>query len=119
MEKVALEINGPITDPERFMADLRKHAPHLFTDGKDVPPPAPAAPRKRAELGAEPLLTPGEVAVLFRVEVKCVARWAREGKLHPARTLGGHRRYLEREVTALLRGEMWVPEGGWPETSAA
>lgn len=69
--------------------------------------------------GSEPLLTPGEVAVLFRVEVKCVARWAREGKLHPTHTLGGHRRYVEREVTALLRGETWEPEGGWPESPAA
>ncbi|MGI8870892.1 MAG: BldC family transcriptional regulator [Mycobacteriales bacterium] len=51
---------------------------------------------------AEALLTPGEVASLFRVDPKTVTRWARSGKLTALRTLGGHRRYREAEVTALL-----------------
>jgi excisionase family DNA binding protein len=41
------------------------------------------------------LLTPAEVAALFRVDPKTVTRWARSGKLACIRTLGGHRRYLE------------------------
>lgn len=44
------------------------------------------------------MLTPGEVAALFRVDPKTVTRWAKAGKLSSIRTLGGHRRYLEREV---------------------
>ena len=52
----------------------------------------------------EPLLTPAEVAVMFRVDPKTVTRWARAGKLTSIRTLGGHRRYREREVRALLTG---------------
>lgn len=48
------------------------------------------------------LLTPSEVAELFRVDPKTVTRWARMGKLSSIRTLGGHRRYWETEVRALL-----------------
>lgn len=53
---------------------------------------------------AEPLLTPAEVAALFRVDPKTVTRWAKAGKLSSIRTLGGHRRYRESEVRALLNG---------------
>jgi len=50
----------------------------------------------------EILLTPAEVASLFRVDPKTVTRWAKSGKLTSIRTLGGHRRYKESEVKALL-----------------
>lgn len=46
-------------------------------------------------------LTPGEVAALFRVDIKTVALWAQEGRITSFRTLGGHRRYLKSEVIAL------------------
>ena len=52
----------------------------------------------------EALLTPAEVAALFRVDPKTVTRWAKAGKLSSIRTLGGHRRYRETEVRQLLRG---------------
>jgi excisionase family DNA binding protein len=51
----------------------------------------------------EKLLTPAEVAALFRVDPKTVTRWAKAGKLTSIRTLGGHRRYKESEVKALLK----------------
>ncbi len=51
----------------------------------------------------EKLLTPAEVASLFRVDPKTVTRWAKAGKLTSIRTLGGHRRYKESEVKALLK----------------
>lgn len=57
----------------------------------------------RAEI-TETLLTPAEVAGLFRVDPKTVTRWAKAGKLSSIRTLGGHRRYLESEVKQLLDG---------------
>jgi len=50
----------------------------------------------------EVLLTPAEVAALFRVDPKTVTRWAKAGRLTAVRTLGGHRRYKESEVKALL-----------------
>jgi excisionase family DNA binding protein len=50
----------------------------------------------------EVLLTPAEVASLFRVNPKTVTRWAKAGKLTSIRTLGGHRRYKESEVKSLL-----------------
>jgi len=51
------------------------------------------------------LLTPAEVAVMFRVHPKTVTRWAKAGKLTSTRTLGNHRRFREAEVLALLRGD--------------
>lgn len=51
---------------------------------------------------SEVLLTPAEVASLFRVDPKTVTRWAKAGKLTAIRTLGGHRRYRQSEVFSLL-----------------
>ncbi|MCL3860839.1 BldC family transcriptional regulator [Actinotalea sp. K2] len=48
------------------------------------------------------LLTPGEVATLFRVDPKTVTRWANAGKITAVRTLGGHRRFVEAEIRGLL-----------------
>lgn len=48
------------------------------------------------------LLTPGEVAALFRVDPKTVTRWAAAGRIHSIRTPGGHRRFFESDVRALL-----------------
>lgn len=53
---------------------------------------------------AENLLTPAEVAAMFRVDPKTVTRWAKAGKISAIRTLGGHRRYRESEVRQLLEG---------------
>ncbi len=55
------------------------------------------------EFGApEALLTPSEVAALFRVNPKTVTRWARAGKLTAIRTLGGHRRFRVSEIRRCL-----------------
>lgn len=51
------------------------------------------------------LLTPGEVAAMFRVDPKTVTRWAAAGRISSIRTPGGHRRFRESEVRALLAGE--------------
>lgn len=48
------------------------------------------------------LLTPSEVAELFRVNPKTVTRWARAGKISAIRTLGGHRRFSESEIRKLM-----------------
>lgn len=56
--------------------------------------------------GRDRLLTPGEVATLFRVDPKTVTRWASAGRIGSIRTPGGHRRFRESEVRALLRGEI-------------
>ncbi len=52
----------------------------------------------------ENLLTPAEVATLFRVDPKTVTRWAQAGKVPSLRTLGGHRRYRESDIRMLLEG---------------
>jgi excisionase family DNA binding protein len=58
------------------------------------------------------LLTPAEVAALFRVDPKTVTRWAKAGKLTSIRTLGGHRRYRAAEVRKFLEAT------GTPEPQA-
>jgi excisionase family DNA binding protein len=50
----------------------------------------------------ETYLLASEAAELFQVSPKTITRWAREGKLPYARTLGGHRRYPESRIRALL-----------------
>jgi excisionase family DNA binding protein len=62
-------------------------------------------PMTRRAVEGEALLTPAEVAALFRVDPKTVTRWAKAGKLTSLRTLGGHRRYRESEIRSLLDGE--------------
>lgn len=56
------------------------------------------------QAGRGRLLTPGEVASLFRVDPKTVTRWAAAGRISSIRTPGGHRRFRESEVRALLEG---------------
>ena len=48
------------------------------------------------------LLTPAEVAQMFRVNPKTVTRWARAGKITAIRTLGGHRRFKASEIRRFL-----------------
>jgi len=87
-------------------------APSLPAVAADPAPPHEGrtrpASRERRNIGmadAAPLLAPGEVALMFRVDPRTVTRWANDGRLGCIRTLGGHRRFLESEVTALLFDE--------------
>jgi excisionase family DNA binding protein len=67
----------------------------------------------------EALLTPAEVAAMFRVDPKTVTRWAKAGKLSSIRTLGGHRRYRESEVRALLSGQIPAPRAALDDEAAS
>ena len=70
--------------------------------------------------GRDRLLTPGEVATLFRVDPKTVTRWASAGRIGSIRTPGGHRRFRESEVRALLHGvesEVSVPTQTTPQSA--
>jgi excisionase family DNA binding protein len=64
------------------------------------------------------LLTPGEVAALFRVDPKTVTRWAAAGRIGSIRTPGGHRRFRESEVKALLEGGLDFDDEGPGATAA-
>jgi excisionase family DNA binding protein len=75
-----------------------------------VMPLTPRAPMGEPQPSGA-LLTPSEVATLFRVDPKTVTRWAKAGKISAIRTLGGHRRFHEDEVRQLLGG---VPEQRGP-----
>lgn len=50
----------------------------------------------------EELLTPGEVAKLFKVDPKTVTRWAHSGRLSSVTTPGGHKRFRKSEVCKFL-----------------
>lgn len=50
------------------------------------------------------LVTPGEVASLFRVDPKTVTRWASAGRIADSdqvRTIGGHRRFKKERIWEL------------------
>ena len=67
-------------------------------------PSRPAAPKEYPVEANEPeeLLTPSEVAAMFRVNPKTVTRWARAGRISYIKTLGGHRRFKASEIRRLL-----------------
>lgn len=51
------------------------------------------------------LMTPGEVARLFKVDPKTVTRWAHSGKLASITTPGGHKRFWKSNIYKLLEAE--------------
>lgn len=51
------------------------------------------------------VMSTGDVAELFGVNVKTVIRWADEGKLHCFRTPAGHRRYRAEDLRPFLKIE--------------
>ena len=53
---------------------------------------------------SEKLLTPAEVAALFRVDPKTVSRWAAKGEIPSIKTPGGHRRFKESEILRIING---------------
>jgi len=66
-----------------------------------VPDQAPAAPV--SVLGDDdPLMTPGEVARLLRVDPVTLGRWARSGSIASVTLPGGHRRFRRSVVAAIL-----------------
>jgi excisionase family DNA binding protein len=52
----------------------------------------------------EQILTPGEVAELFKVHPKTVTRWAASGRLPSFQTPGGHNRFRESDIKKILLG---------------
>jgi excisionase family DNA binding protein len=70
----------------------------------EAPPMGPdlIAPDHREDGEVDRFLTTSEVAVLFRVHAKTVARWARTGRITSVRTPGGHHRYWESEIRRML-----------------
>jgi excisionase family DNA binding protein len=82
----------------------------------------PTGPTDVASQSSRPnerYLRGAEVAELLQVSAKTVARWAKDGKLPYMRTLGGHRRYPEPSIRALVdQLTMTVlPPGQEPATS--
>lgn len=53
--------------------------------------------------GLNHLMTPTEVARLFRVDRGTVTKWARQGRIASLRTPGGHHRFPAAHVMAMLR----------------
>jgi excisionase family DNA binding protein len=78
---------GDIEPEEKPQRELRHYAVRRT--------PAAAIPVNPPDMR---LLTPAEVAAMFRVDPKTVTKWADGGKLSSFRTLGGHRRYYASEV---------------------
>lgn len=77
---------------------------------------------RKPDLEVEQLLTPAEIAALFRVDPETLTRWAKLGKLRAISTLGSHRRYRETDVRAALAdvgpGLSWDPRRCTCESAA-
>jgi excisionase family DNA binding protein len=58
-----------------------------------------------ADHSTEELLTPNEVARMFRVDPKTVTRWATTGQITSIRTPGGRYRFRRSEIRAFFDGE--------------
>jgi excisionase family DNA binding protein len=62
--------------------------------------------RSKGPVAVEPrdrLITPTEVADMFRVDPRTVSKWASSGRLKGIRTPGGQWRFRESEVRAVLQ----------------
>ncbi len=57
-----------------------------------------ALPLQRPRPRSDALMTPSEVAKLFRVTPKTVGLWEMAGRISAIKTLGGHRRYRREEI---------------------
>jgi excisionase family DNA binding protein len=75
-------------------------------DRRSVVPPNGGRQQERESALPQPTesryLRTAQVAELLQVSPKTVSRWAQEGRLPFFRTLGGHRRYPDAEIRALL-----------------
>ena len=71
--------------------------------------PTPTEPR---------YLRTAQVADLLHVSPKTVSRWAQEGRLPYLRTLGGHRRYPDAEIRALVETLSEPSGAGQPPTGS-
>jgi hypothetical protein len=63
---------------------------------------------QKSDIQEEQMYTPAEVADLFRVDPKTVARWDKTGvfernNVNVVRTMGNHRRFYKVEIDALLQ----------------
>jgi excisionase family DNA binding protein len=71
--------------------------------------PAQTTPGTGQARQGDVLLTPAEVAALFRVDPKTVTRWAKAGRIECIRTRGGHRRYPAGQFTTALTPTTQTP----------
>jgi excisionase family DNA binding protein len=103
------DLMGNIVIPMRMTTHSPAPAPGATAHAASVP--ADTADKRtqqdvltavEAPMVEHDLLTPSEVAVMFRVNAKTVTRWARAGKISAVRTLGGHRRYRASEIRRIL-----------------
>ncbi len=58
----------------------------------------------------DPLLSTGDLAVLFRVSEVTVRRWANSGKVAYIRTYGGHRRFSAATIWPALQSRLSASE---------
>ena len=61
----------------------------------------------------EVLLSPGEVAKRFGVDVRTVRAWRLAGKLAVTKTPSGQNKFYESQIMCVMAGEgdQWVPPG--------
>ena len=60
----------------------------------------------------EKYLTATQINSLYNISAQTLRRWESNGDLHPLKTAGGHRRYKESELLAVLGYDDNTPRGG-------
>ena len=78
------------------------HGANMPNSGMNGSAAGIAPPTLSPQAASQHTLTPGQVAAMFNVNPKTVARWASSGLLGAIRTPGGHRRFRESVGVALL-----------------
>lgn len=78
--------------------------PPLWTAPADSPPVTSGEAARSTEM-----ITAKEAACLFHVHRTTLYRWAKAGKIDTTLTLGGHRRYLRRDIEKLLASHFIPP----------
>ena len=68
-------------------------------------------------MGPQSLLSTRDVAVLFKVGESTVKRWADEGVLACAKTPGGHRKFLTKDILAFAERHQYPMTGALPPPS--
>ena len=72
-------------------------------DDQGAEPEAGREPGESEQSSSDAYLTPSEAAKRLHVSPNTIARWANEGRIPCVVTMGGHRRFRQKDIDAVAR----------------